>query len=572
MATFFRNGDPGCDSSNWEGPAGSSNPASFAPTNLNVSNWVDSMRAIGVKNAVLTAKHGCGFLLWPTNVLLPSGAPYFYNVNSTLNVVQQFAETMSAAGIAHGFYYSLTNNFYLNVYGHQVQPGPLLPGQQNVTQAQFESIALQQLTELWTLTGSLGEIWLDGGYTSDMQANLTALIARLQPNATAFNGAGVTANPLRWCGTEGGDPPGWPTVWGAECANPPPDASGCPSNAPDAAWVPSACDFTLQANDVWFYEPGNPLRALSELMDAYNKMVGGNSALELDFAIDRTGNVHPSHAALYASFGAWIDACYGAPVATQTFTLPGTNGSVVLAFPGVAAIDRIMLAEDVTASQLVNGYTAEVLVGPAYALFSSGVTVGAKRIDVITSGPLNATAVRVNVTNALAAGVALTVSAFAAAACAQPSTRVSYHYGATGMCLASNASTSFPCPGGAGVSCPLFLAPCDAPGAVWDDGLGFVAPLPAYGPAANIDLDCTECVAHRVLKLLGAAGPDTPIAYANGQLVLTCSDGATVMCLNGGQGPITPPCNSDEFYVQDQIQIDDCSAPSTQGWTRVVVG
>ena len=60
MATFFHNGDPGCDASNWLGcdPAGgcnSSDPASFAPSALNVSNWAESMLALGVTEAVLTA-------------------------------------------------------------------------------------------------------------------------------------------------------------------------------------------------------------------------------------------------------------------------------------------------------------------------------------------------------------------------------------------------------------------------------------------------------------------------------------------------------------------------------------
>jgi alpha-L-fucosidase len=56
MATFFRDGDPGCDADNWQGPSGSSNPNSFAPTALNVSQWIDSMVAIKATEAVLTAK------------------------------------------------------------------------------------------------------------------------------------------------------------------------------------------------------------------------------------------------------------------------------------------------------------------------------------------------------------------------------------------------------------------------------------------------------------------------------------------------------------------------------------
>jgi alpha-L-fucosidase len=74
-------------------------------------------------------------------------------------VLKEFTEAAEAAGIGHGFYYSLTNNFYLNVGSHQARPGPALPGQQLVSQAEFEAIALEQVTELWTEFGNLTEIW-----------------------------------------------------------------------------------------------------------------------------------------------------------------------------------------------------------------------------------------------------------------------------------------------------------------------------------------------------------------------------------------------------------------------------
>ena len=47
----------------------------------------------------------------------------------------------------------------LDVRGHYVENGSLLPGQVKVTQQQFEAIALAQLTELWSTFGSLTEIW-----------------------------------------------------------------------------------------------------------------------------------------------------------------------------------------------------------------------------------------------------------------------------------------------------------------------------------------------------------------------------------------------------------------------------
>eukprot|EP01043_Picozoa_sp_COSAG02_P039723 COSAG02_NODE_3156_length_7262_cov_12.166132_8_plen_112_part_01 len=66
MATFFHDGDPGCDAKNWHGcitnggltTCNSSEVSSFAPTNLNVSAWVESFQALGATSAVLTAKHG----------------------------------------------------------------------------------------------------------------------------------------------------------------------------------------------------------------------------------------------------------------------------------------------------------------------------------------------------------------------------------------------------------------------------------------------------------------------------------------------------------------------------------
>ena len=162
-------GDPGCTRENWlgcdsNGGCNSSDVASFNPTNLNTSNWLASFQALGATSAVLTAKHGCGFLAWETKTTLPDGSPYRYHVPSKFPVLKSFVATMQSAGLGYGFYYSLTNNFFVNAAGHQVQPpSTLLPGQANITQAQYGDLILAQVTELWTENGNLTEIWLDGG-------------------------------------------------------------------------------------------------------------------------------------------------------------------------------------------------------------------------------------------------------------------------------------------------------------------------------------------------------------------------------------------------------------------------
>eukprot|EP01116_Phalansterium_solitarium_P016964 TRINITY_DN405_c0_g2_i2.p2 TRINITY_DN405_c0_g2~~TRINITY_DN405_c0_g2_i2.p2 ORF type:complete len:393 (-),score=132.08 TRINITY_DN405_c0_g2_i2:133-1311(-) len=334
MQTFFHS----CTKDNWVGLHGSSNPANFAPTNLNFSNWAVSFKAMGVKHAILTAKHDCGHLLWPSKVQLPNGTVYPYAVgreNSYVkqDVVAEFVAMCDSIGIGHGFYYSLTNNFFLNVRNHQLQPGPLLPGQVNVSQSEFEAIAMGHLTELWGNYGNLTEIWFDGGYTTDMAAELTALLLKLQPDAAAFGGLGVSPNPVRWIGTEFGNDAA--PIWSTGTA----EGNGDPDSP---VWNSAACDTTLQRADRWFYFPGDPVRTLSELIQVYHSTVGNNGVLELDFAIDRTGNVHPDHARAYAGFGDWIRSCYGSPVASTS----GNGTQLVLTLPARTRLDRITVREE----------------------------------------------------------------------------------------------------------------------------------------------------------------------------------------------------------------------------------
>ena len=130
MATFFQNGaprlnpwhhppfvltlyhsccstgDPGCTPANW---GRSRYPASFNPTLLDTDNWVESIQALGASAAVLTAKHGCGFCLWPTKAKLPNGTTYGYSVGGPggigVDVLKMFQDSCNKAGLGHGFYY-----------------------------------------------------------------------------------------------------------------------------------------------------------------------------------------------------------------------------------------------------------------------------------------------------------------------------------------------------------------------------------------------------------------------------------------------------------------------------------
>eukprot|EP01084_Bolivina_argentea_P090819 163557_1 len=376
MATFFGDADPSCNKNNWVGINGSSNPKNFNPTNLNISNWVQSYKQLGVKSAVLTVKHGCGFTLWPTKVLIPTtNKPYTYSVpysSYPQDIVKDFSDTLRNHDIGVGFYYSLTNNFYLNVYNHNVQPtNTLIPGQQNVTQQQFEEIAKQQLIELFTNYGNLTEFWFDGG-TSSLSQTVKQLIAEYQPQMVIFNGQSVTTNVIRWVGTETGETtsPIWSLGYNSGIGDP-----------NSTLFAPAGCDTTLQNNDKWFYTANVGIRSLSTLIDIYHDSCGNNCVLEMDYAIDETGNVNINQAERYEEFGNWIKYCYSNALnSTNGVVNVDNNNMLSLDVIGNGiSFDRLIIKENLLQGQRVRQY--EILI-EGNVVYSS-TAIGFKKIVLL---------------------------------------------------------------------------------------------------------------------------------------------------------------------------------------------
>lgn len=79
---------------------------------------------VGAKSGILTAKHGCGFFLWPTNITLPSGENYGYHIGNSglgIDLVGLYAKEMDAAGLKHSYYYSFKDSFFLNALDSTVR-------------------------------------------------------------------------------------------------------------------------------------------------------------------------------------------------------------------------------------------------------------------------------------------------------------------------------------------------------------------------------------------------------------------------------------------------------------------
>lgn len=160
----------------------------FNPTKLNCDQWVEAIKAAGMKGMVLTAKHHDGFCLWPSK----------YTEHSVKNspfkgdVVKEAAEACRRGGIKFGFYLSPwdRNSKY---YGTP----------------EYNDYFCNQLTELLTGYGDIFYVWFDNacgeGPNGKKQVydfpRYIELIHKYQPNAVIFNDFGPD---IRWCGNEAG--------------------------------------------------------------------------------------------------------------------------------------------------------------------------------------------------------------------------------------------------------------------------------------------------------------------------------------------------------------------------------
>lgn len=170
---------------------GTDSPALFQPKNLDVRQWVRSMKAAGMKGAILTAKHHDGFCLWPSQYTDYSVAAAPYQ-DGQGDIVREFSEACQAESFKFGIYLSPWDRNH-PTYGQGKA---------------YNTYFLNQLEELLTQYGDVFEVWFDGAcgegengqvQTYDWDAYYR-LIRRLQPQAAVS----VCGPDVRWVGNEGG--------------------------------------------------------------------------------------------------------------------------------------------------------------------------------------------------------------------------------------------------------------------------------------------------------------------------------------------------------------------------------
>lgn len=359
------------------------NASIFNPTELNTDQWLETASKLGAKYAIIDAKHSSGFCLWPTEV-------YEYSVknspwkNGKGDIVADFIASCKKYGIKPGIYATVASNSYLYVDN----PGRVQKGAP-VTQEEYNAIALQLLTELWTNYGDLFEIWFDGGVLSKEQGgadrDILSLIQKLQPNAIAFQGPYGYPNLIRWVGNESGVAPYpcWATADSTTRADGTTVINGL-NGSPDAPyWCPGETDFPLRKRSSvgvgWFWrkEQDNMFFSIDELMKKYETSVGRNTNMLLGLVVNDKGLIPDADVHQTELFGQEIIKQYGTPFLKTS----GKGSKFILNFDKPTNVNRVIIQENIAKGERVLKYLLKGKKGEKWIELSSGSNIGHKRIE-----------------------------------------------------------------------------------------------------------------------------------------------------------------------------------------------
>ncbi len=396
----------------------------FNPTKLDCRQWARICMEAGMKGIIITAKHHCGFCLWPSKYTEYSvkNAPW---KNGKGDVVRELADACKEYGLKLGIYLS-----------------PWDRNNADYGKPEYITYFRNQLTELLTNYGPIFEVWFDGanggsGYYGGANENRKIdrityydwkntyeLVRKLQPNIVIWNDGGDRAD-LRWVGTEGGsvgetnwsllndtgDVPYDMLHYGVENGN---------------AWVPAEVNTSIRPE--WFYHPGedSKVKTLPQLMDIYYNSIGHNATLLLNFPIMPNGLINKRDEKAALEFAKAVKEAFAVDLAKKKDVTASnvrgnsedfgagkvvdndkntywatddsvTNASLTIDFGKPTTFNRFLVQEYIRLGQRVKSFTVQALVDGNWKELANSTTIGYKRI--LRFPTVKAAKIRFNITD-----------------------------------------------------------------------------------------------------------------------------------------------------------------------------
>lgn len=423
---------------------GDESPAWFNPTEFDADHTARTLKEVGMKALIITAKHHDGFCLWPSQYTEHSvkNSPWREGKG---DMIKELAEACARHGLKFGVYLSPWDRNHKD-YG----------------KPEYVTYYRNQLRELLTNYGEIFEVWHDGanggdGYYGGARESrfidkksyygwpeTWALVRELQPNAVIFSDVGPD---IRWVGNENGY--AGETCWatyspvGENGGEPAPGDTryreGIEGHRAGKHWLPAECDVSIRPG--WFYHPAQDslVKPATTLFDLYFKSVGRGASLLLNLPPDRRGRIHENDeralrdlrrmleetfahniardAEASASHVRGNAARYGAgnvidEDAASYWTTDDnlTTASLTLEFTTPQTFDCMMLQEQIALGQRVESFVIEVWNGKEWAIVAEGTSIGHKRL--LRFPTMTSNKVRVNIAKASACPVISNVGLF----------------------------------------------------------------------------------------------------------------------------------------------------------------
>lgn len=382
---------------------GNEDPKLFNPSDLDCRQWARVCKQAGMKGIIFTAKHHCGFCMWPSKYTEYSvkNSPWKQGKG---DVVRELADACKEEGLKFAVYLSPWDRNHAD-YG----------------KPEYVTYFRNQLRELLTQYGDIFEVWFDGanggdgwygganetrkidGKTYYQWAETFRMIRELQPKAVIWNDGGDRGD-LRWVGTEAGnvgetnwsllnkegDVPYQQLHYGLENGD---------------SWVASETNTSIRPG--WFYHEteNENVKSLSKLMDTYYKSVGRNSCLLLNFPIAPNGRIHPTDSLRGIAFNKMIQEVFKTDLAKNA-EVKNTGLETIIDFKKPTFFNRFVTEEDIRYGQRVKKFTLEAEVNGKWValkdmLAENGdglTTIGHRRI--ICFPTVKATKLRFTITAA----------------------------------------------------------------------------------------------------------------------------------------------------------------------------
>jgi alpha-L-fucosidase len=373
---------------------GTEDPKLFNPTDLDAAQWVEAVRAAGIKGLIVTAKHHDGFCLWPSRFTDHSvkNSPWRKGRG---DVVREVAEACRKAGLKFGVYLSPWDR-HEPTYGDSPR---------------YNEHFKNQLRELLTGYGEISEVWFDGACGEGPNGKRQVydwdaywrLVRELQPGAVIS----IMGPDVRWIGNEAGDSreSEWSVIPVARMDDRPDERNpggiaGLDAEAPDLGsrraiglaakkggrliWYPAQVDVSIRPG--WFYHAAEDMKVktLGQLLDIYYAAVGGNAQLLLNVPPDRRGRIHENDVLRLKQLGDALRSTFAADLAAEAKATKGGDGAAGsfieydLARP--AAFNVILIQEDIRSGQRVEAFAVDAWDGAAWKEVARATTVGYKRL------------------------------------------------------------------------------------------------------------------------------------------------------------------------------------------------